>query len=129
MNKTQINPWTWQDALGFSQCLRLEAPTSLLFLAGQSPTSAEGRLVGSGDFDAQARQVFENMRTVLEQAGADFSAVVKIVLYLTDIRNLADYERIAADYLPHPKPVGTALGVAALAVPGMLIEVDATAVV
>lgn len=129
MNKTQINPWTWQDALGFSQCLRVDGGGSVLFLAGQSAVSADGALVGEGDFEAQARQVFENLRTVLEQAGADFSAVVKVVIYLTDIRHLGDYERIASDYLPQPKPVGTALGVAALAVPGMLIEVDATAIV
>jgi reactive intermediate/imine deaminase len=127
MNRTQINPWTWQDALGFSQCWRVDAPASLLFLAGQAPLTPEGRLVDGG-FEEQVRQVLENMRVVLEQAGAGFDAVVKLTVYLTDMTRLRDFGRIRAEYMNTPHPASTAVGVTALALPGMMVEVEAVAV-
>ena len=129
MEKRQVNPWTWQDKFGFSQAWRLDGAQALILLAGQSSVSAEGELVGEDDFEAQVRQIFENLRTVLEGCGAGLESIFKVVVYLTDIANLPAYERIVADALPGPKPVGTALQVSALAAPGMMIEVDATAVV
>ena len=129
MEKRQVNPWTWQDNFGFSQAWRLDGAQALILLAGQSSVSAEGELVGDGDFEAQVRQIFENLRVVLEDCGAGLESVFKVVVYLTDIANLPDYERIVAETLPGPKPAGTALEVSALAAPGMMIEIDATAVV
>ncbi len=89
MEKRQINPWTWQDALGFSQAWRVDGAGSFVFVAGQGPISADGELVGSGDFEAQVRQTFENLRTVLEQAGASLESVVKLTVFLTDIGDAA----------------------------------------
>jgi enamine deaminase RidA (YjgF/YER057c/UK114 family) len=129
VHKRQINPWTWQDQFGFSQCWRVDSPSAVLFLAGQGPASADGELVGAGDFEAQARQVFANLATVLEQAGASLESVVRLVVYLTDMANLRAYERIVSELIPGPKPVGTAIGVRSLAVEEMLIEIEATAVV
>jgi reactive intermediate/imine deaminase len=126
MRKEQINPWTWQDARGFSQCWRIDGPASLLMLSGQGPLTPEGRLV-DGDFEEQARQVFENLRAVLEQAGAGFEDVVKVTVYLTDMSRLLDYGRIKSEYIPGPQPASTAVGVSALAIPGMMIEVEAVA--
>jgi enamine deaminase RidA (YjgF/YER057c/UK114 family) len=128
MEKRQINPWTWQDELGFSQAWRLDGAQTLILLAGQSSVAADGTLVGEGDFEAQARQTFANLRTVLAHCGAQLESIYKLVVYLTNIANLPTYERIVAEVLPGPKPVGTALEVSALATPGMMIEIDATAV-
>jgi 2-iminobutanoate/2-iminopropanoate deaminase len=127
VDKVQINPWSWQDRAGFSQAWRVSDVTSLIFIAGQAPISADGELVGAGDFDAQAEQVFLNLGTVLEQAGADFSAVVKIGVYLTDVSKLPDFGRIKARHIPGPQPASTAIGVTALALPGMMVEVEAFA--
>jgi 2-iminobutanoate/2-iminopropanoate deaminase len=128
MDKRQINPWTWQDKLGFSQAWRLEGAQTLILLAGQSSVAADGTLVGEGDFEAQTRQVFANLRTVLGDSGAQLESIYKLVVYLTDIANLPTYERIVAEVLPGAKPAATAVEVSSLAAPGMLIEVDATAV-
>jgi len=125
----QINPWTWQDALGFSQGWRVERPEAIILLAGQAAVAADGSLVGEGDFEAQVRQIFENLRTVLAEGGAGLDSIYKLVVYLTDMANLPIYERLVAELLPGPKPAGTALGVTALASPHMMIEIDATAVV
>ncbi len=128
MERRQVNPWEWQDRFGFSQAWRVDGPGSIVFLAGQAPISAQGELVGEGDFEAQTRQVFENLRTVLEQSGATFESIVKLVVYATDTTRLLDYARVKAEYIPGPQPASTAIGVASLALPGMMIEVDATAV-
>jgi enamine deaminase RidA (YjgF/YER057c/UK114 family) len=129
MEARQVNPWTWQDELGFSQAWRLDEPRSLILMAGQAAVAADGTLVGEGDFEAQVRQIFANLGTVLEASGAGLDAIYKVVVYLTDIGDLPAYERVVRELLPGPKPCGTALQVVALAVPGMMIEVDATAVV
>jgi 2-iminobutanoate/2-iminopropanoate deaminase len=127
--KTQINPWTWQDSRGFSQAWRVEGVQTVVFLSGQGPLDADGALVGAGDFEAQARQTFDNLGEVLDRAGARFSDVVKVTVYLTDIDRLPDYGRIKAGYISGPQPASTARGVAALALPGMMIEVEAVVVV
>ena len=128
MDKQQVNPWTWQDRLGFSQAWSVRDASQVVFLSGQAPISADGALVGEGDFEAQATQVFDNLRTVLEAAGAGFDSVVKITVYLTDMSRLRDFGRIKANYIAGPQPASTAVGVAALALPGMMVEVEAVAV-
>jgi reactive intermediate/imine deaminase len=129
VNARQINPWTWQDQFGFSQAWRVDGAQSIVFVSGQGPLSPEGQLVGEGDFEAQARQVFENLQTVLSEAGASFDAVMKITVYLTDIGTLRDFGRIKAEFIPGDQPASTAVEVSALALPGMTIEVEAIAAV
>ena len=128
MDKRQVNPWNWQDQLGFSQAWRVDGARSVIFLSGQAPISPEGDLVGKGDFEAQARQVFENLRAVLEESGAGFDAIVKLTVYLTDTARVRDYARVKAQYIPGAQPASSAVGVASLALPGMMIEVEAIAV-
>ena len=65
MEKTQVNPWSWQEQFGYSQAWRVDGAQSVVFLAGQVPLSPDGKLVGEGDFVVQCRQVFENLQTVL----------------------------------------------------------------
>ncbi len=128
MEKRQVNPWAWQDARGFSQAWRVDGAQTVVFLAGQVPLSADGQIVGEGDFEAQARQTFENLRTVLDQSGAGFDSIVKATVYLTDISRLPDYRRVKAEFIADPQPASTALQVTAPAAPEIMIEVEAIAV-
>ena len=98
-----------------------------MFVSGQGSISPDGGLVGEGDIEAQATRVFENLRTVLERSGCGLDAVVKLTIYLTDITTLRDVMRIKEGFLPGPHPAATAIGVAGLALPGMMIEVEAIA--
>src|SRR4051812_34614310 len=127
MNRQQVNPWTWQDQFGFSQAWRVDGAQSVVFVSGQAPISPARELVGDGDFGAQTRQVFENLQTVLAEAGASFDAIVKITVYLTDIGNLRDFGRIKSEFIAGKQPASTALEVRSLALPGMMIEVEAIA--
>lgn len=129
--KTQVNPWTWQDRLGFSQAWKIEGGGTLIFVSGQVSMSPDGQMVGAepADFEAQARQVLENLRTVLERSGASLDDIVKLTVYLTDVSKIRDWGRIKAEYIKGRQPASTAIGVTALAMPGLAIEVEATAVV
>jgi reactive intermediate/imine deaminase len=126
--KSAVNPWTWQDRRGFTQAWRIDNPTALVFVSGQAPVDPDGTLVGVGDFEAQARQTFDNLARVLETSGATFADVVKVTVYLTDIATLAEYTRIKAGYIQGQQPASTAIAVPALAHPDMMIEVEAVAV-
>ena len=128
MDKQQVNPWEWQNALGFSQAWRVDGARSIVFASGQAPISPDGQLVGSRDFEAQVRQVFENLRAVIEQAGSTLDSVVKLTVFLTDMSRLRDYTRIKAEFFTGDQPASSAVGVTALARPEMMVEVEALAV-
>lgn len=128
MNKIPVNPWTWQDRRGFTQAWRVEAPATVVFVSGQVPFDDDGELVAPGDFDGQARRTFENLGRVLHEAGATFADVVKLTVYLTDMARLPDLGRIRGEFIQGPPPASTAVGVTALAVPGLMIEIEAIAV-
>lgn len=129
MEKTQVNPWTWQDRAGFSQAWTVREADTMIYISGQVAVSADGQLVGEDDFEAQAHQVFDNLQTVLTRAGADFESIVKINVYLTDISRLAEFGQIKSSYIQGNQPASTAVGVTALALPGLMLEVEATAVI
>jgi len=128
MQKRQVNPWEWQHAFGYSQAWRVEDPRSIIHLAGQVAITPDGTSLGDADFDTQARQVFRNLQAVLDEAGATFEDIVKVTVYLTDISHLQDYRRIKGEFITGPQPASTALEVKGLAVPGLMIEVEAIVV-
>lgn len=125
MEKRQVNPWEWQHIFGYSQAWRVDSPRTVIQLAGQVAVTPDGTVLSDADFDTQARQVFRNLQTVLEEAGASFEDIVKVTVYLTDISNLQRYRDIKAEFVKGPQPASTALEIKGLAVPGLMIEVDA----
>jgi reactive intermediate/imine deaminase len=108
----------------YSQAVR---EGNLLFLSGQIPLDpAKGELV-QGDFAAQTRRVFENLKAVLAAAGATFSNVTRATVYLTDLGNFATLNGIHAEYFGEHKPARSTVGVASLP-KGATVEVDLIAV-
>lgn len=128
MEKTQINPWRWQDAYGFSQAWKVDGARSLIFVSGQASISAEGTVMHQGDFRAQARLTFENLHTALKEAGASLEDIVKLGVYLMDMANLPDYGAVQAEFFRGSMPAQTVVQINSLALPGMMIEVEAVAV-
>jgi enamine deaminase RidA (YjgF/YER057c/UK114 family) len=122
------NPPELFDAgpLGMSQAV--SATGRLVVVSGQVALDGNGALVGRGDFEAQAVQVFENLAVALASAGATFGDVVRLGSYLTDMSNLGVLRDVRLRYLTEPYPAATAVS-ATLAMPDLLIEVDAIAVV
>ncbi|MBP0458137.1 RidA family protein [Streptomyces montanisoli] len=99
-------------------------------VSGQCAFDERGRVVGEGDPAAQARQVFENLRRCLAAAGAGFSDVVKLTFFVTDVAHLPAV-RAARDAVIDPArpPASSAVQVAALIRPELLVEIEAFAVV
>ena len=129
MDKRQINPWTWQERFGFAQAWRVDGAQSIVFAAGQTAVSPDGEVLAVGDLEGQTRHAFQNLRTVLQEAGASFDDVLKVTLYLTDISAIRDVARVRDEFIDTARPpASTAIGVAALALPDLMIEVDAIAV-
>ncbi len=83
----------------------------------------------SGDFAAQCKYAYDKIRRVLEKQGAGPSDVVKVVAYLTDMRDAAAYNKCFSDFFGAVLPVHTLLNISQLAWPGMMLEVDVTAMV
>jgi enamine deaminase RidA (YjgF/YER057c/UK114 family) len=102
----------------------------LVVVSGQVAQDEHGELVGPGDPAAQARQVFENLRRCLREAGAGFDDVVKLGFFVLDIAYLPAL-RAARDAVIDTArpPASTAVQVAGLAAPGCLVEVEAWALV
>jgi len=126
MSKQIVTPPNMAPASGYSYAVKKSGTP--LFIAGQVALDASGRIVGEGDAEAQAEQVFQNLRSVVVAAGGSMDDVVKINVYVTD----AKYRpAIAAARERHFKPGGfpasTYVVVTALAVPQLLVEVEAVA--
>jgi enamine deaminase RidA (YjgF/YER057c/UK114 family) len=125
-----INPWTWQDQFGFAQAVEVTGSERALFCAGQTSTDADGNPLHAGDMRAQVGQALDNLETVLREAGFDLSQVVRLNSYTTDVDAfLGCYDLITSRLAEAGcRPSATLLGVARLAFPEYLVELEATAV-
>lgn len=101
----------------------------LLFVSGIVPVDERRELVGGEDVVAQARCVFENMRSVLAAAGCTFSDVVKVTVFLTDVADRALVNPVRQEVFGDTRPASTLVEVSALVIPGAKIEVEAVALV
>ena len=107
--------------------IRVDQPSSLIFLSGQLARDGEGKLVGAGDMAEQTRQCIRNMRTVLEAAGGTLDDIVSIVVYTTDVRQFKEIVAARMEFFKDKLPTSTILEVNHLADPGLLIEFQAVA--
>ncbi len=130
MERRVINPWTWQDQYGFVQGVEITAASRTLYCAGQTAIDANGQLAHAGDIEAQSKLALDNLETVLDQAGFSLADVVRLTIYTTDVDALlAVYGSVAGRLTAAGcRPAQTLLGVARLAFPELLVEIEATAV-
>jgi reactive intermediate/imine deaminase len=124
-----INPETMPPARGYSHVAEVSGGRTI-YLSGQIALDQDGKLVGEGDMRAQARQVFENLKAGLEAAGVDFSHVVKLNFYVLDATQMQAVRDVRDQYINTANPpASTALEVRNFVREGLLLEVDAVAVV
>ena len=126
MRKSLVDPgWSWDDAFFYSQGMQLG---NLLFVSGQAAIDADGSVVGVGDFEAQARQVFRNLRTVLKKAGAGLEDIVKVTIFVTDMTHFPVIVKLREEFFSEPYPTDSIVQVQALALPDLMVEIEAIAV-
>ena len=112
MQKTAIHSDGAPAAIGtYSQAIQ---SGQLVFMSGQIPLDPTTMDIVAGDFEARARQVFDNLKAVANAAGGDLDDIIKLTIYLTDLDNFATVNTVMADYFTQPYPARAALGVAAL---------------
>ncbi len=129
MDRLSINPWTWQDALGFVQANEVSAAKRTLICSGQTSVDADGVPIHAGDMAAQINQAIDNLETVLEQAGFRLSDVVRLNYYTTDVDAFVQAAAAGIGRLAQAgcRPASTLLGVSRLFHPDILVELEATA--
>jgi enamine deaminase RidA (YjgF/YER057c/UK114 family) len=130
MEKQFFNPSNMHQPRGYTHAISVDG-SRLVFVAGQVAFDQEGNLVGRGDLGAQAEKALENLVTVLTAAGAAPADVVKLNTYVVNYTP-AVYpiirEARARIFGVQNSPASTLIGVQALAVEGLLIEIEAIAV-
>jgi len=130
MPKEFIQPEAVAKPVGYTHVVR--ASGTSVYVAGQVALDAGGKLVGAGDLRAQTQQAFENLRRSLEAGGARFADLVKLTIFVVDYKPehrliVADVRnRFVAEAQP---PASTLVGVQALALPELMIEVEGIAVI
>ena len=130
LNRTAVNPWEWGAQYRMNQGEIIEGGTRTLYMSGQAAVDANLNVMHADDIRAQMHLAFDNMEAVLDKAEMQLSDVVRVVMYTTDIdQTLANWdvyvERVDRAGIQPPL---TLIGVAQLALPGMMIEIEATAI-
>ena len=131
MEKKFINPPTLATPRGYTHVVTATSG-KMVFIAGQVAWNTKGEIVGKGDLRAQATQVYENLKAALAAAGATLTDVVKLNTYMVNFKaaDLPIIREVRAKYFLYENlPASTLVGVQALAVDGLLIEVEVIAMV
>jgi enamine deaminase RidA (YjgF/YER057c/UK114 family) len=125
-----INPWTWQDRFGFVQAKEVVGVERTLHCAGQTSVDENGQPLHEGDMEAQALKAVDNLETVLRESGYELSDIVRLTTYVTDVDAFRQAAPAVGARLGQAgvRQAATLLGVARLALPELLIEIEATAV-
>jgi 2-iminobutanoate/2-iminopropanoate deaminase len=114
---------------GFTQACEVEARGRLIFFSGITARDANVAVVSPGDIEGQCRQVFENIRNILAEAGATFDDVIKTNAYVTRSEYMEVYRRAKEEFLGPAAAPGTVVQVVALYDPLQLIEIEVIAIV
>lgn len=132
MSKEVFSPATLPPPTGYSHVAKVNKGT-LVYIAGQVSSDASGKLVGEGDFEAQAEQVFKNVKLALDAAGATMADVVKMNTYIVAAVDPADVPKMRAVrgryFGSGTPPASTLVYVSRLAQPGWMIEVEVVAAI
>ena len=120
-----ITPGNVSRPRGFSHAIKVGG---IIYVSGQTAVDGEGNTVGTGDMTVQTECAYENLKRVLEAAGAAISDIIKLNIYCTDLDSFAKTGEARRKYFGSHFPVSTAVEVKRLMNPDWLIEVEAVAV-
>jgi 2-iminobutanoate/2-iminopropanoate deaminase len=98
-----------------------------LYISGMLALDAKGNLIGKGDVVAQTERVLENIKAVLDKAGATFDDVVKVTVYLRRIEDRAAVNTMRKRFFGESRPASTLVEITGLVIPDALVEIDAVA--
>ncbi|WP_394845754.1 RidA family protein [Pendulispora brunnea] len=126
-----INPPELVTPPGYSHVVEV-GPGRTIYTSGQIAIDAKGNVVGAGDMRAQIEQVFSNVRAALAAAGTDFAHVIKLTIFMTDVRpeTLTSFREVRDRYIDVKRaPASSLVQVSRLVRPELLVEMEAIAYV
>jgi 2-iminobutanoate/2-iminopropanoate deaminase len=130
MSKTQIkSPKIRQPSGHFSHAIVTEARGRLVFISGMTARRADGTIAGIGDIEAQTRQVCENIKFAVEEAGGTIDDVCRVDVYVRNMEHFDQIHKVRREYFRLPPPASTMVEVCKMTSPEYLIEISAIAVV
>ena len=130
MPKTQIvSPKLRQPSGHFSHATMIEARGRLVFISGMTARRADGTIAGIGDIEAQTRQVCENVKSAVEQAGGSLDDICRVDVFVRNIEHFDQIHKVRREYFKPPAPASTMVEVCKMTSPDYLIEMSAIAVV
>jgi len=129
MKRTPVNPWSWSQKLGYNQGEVLQNVNRQLICAGQTAVDPEGAPQHPDSVRDQISLALDNLEAVLAAADMTFANLTKLSIYATDVDDaLKNFDVLGARLGPAgASPPMTLLGVTRLAIPGLQVEIEATA--
>ena len=129
MAKTAFNPDGLPVPRGSYSLVNIAQPGRMVFIAGQTASDHDGRVVGVGDAKAQTRFILGKIQRAVEAAGGTINDVVALNIFTTDVGNHRDINETRREVLGSNFPTSTMVQVVALARPELLLEINAIAVI
>ncbi|MFF0311423.1 RidA family protein [Streptosporangium sp. NPDC004379] len=130
MERTAVNPWAWSMQLGYNQGEIVSGHTRTLYCSGQAAMGGDGTPRHADDMAAQLALSLDNLEAVLGEAGMSLANLVRLDVHTTDVDRLFEHYGVLASRLGAAgvAPPTTMLGVTRLALPGLMVELEGTAV-
>ena len=129
MPKKQVTSSKLRQPSGhFSHATMAEARGRMVFISGMTSRRADGTIAGIGDIEAQTRQVCENLKAAVEEAGGTLDDVCRVDVYVRNMEHFEAIHKVRAQYFKEPLPASTMVEITKMTSPEYLIEINAIAV-
>ena len=113
----------------FSHATMAEARGRLVFISGMTARRADGSIAGIGDIEAQTRQVCENIKAAVEEAGGSMEDICRVDVFVRNMEHFDLIHKVRREYFKAPAPASTMVEVCKMTSPDYLIEINAIAVI
>ena len=115
----------WEEIVGYSRAVKIG---NVIEVTGTVASGEDGKVVGEGDAYRQTKYIYQKIEKVLKQAGASMKDVIRVRMFVTDIRRWQEYGLGHSEYFKEIKPCNTMVEISALIEPEYLIEIEVTAI-
>jgi 2-iminobutanoate/2-iminopropanoate deaminase len=129
MKKQILSPKLRQPNGHFSHATMIEARGRLVFISGMTARAKDGSITGVGDVEAQTRQVCENLKAAVEEAGGTLQDICRVDVYVRNMEHFETIHKVRREYFQPPLPASTMVEICKMTSPDYLIEINAIAVI